>query len=549
MNISLQIGGKFVLLVTSAEMQKLDTVMIEEIGVASAALMESVGLRVAEVTMDMVDGTGAHQSMGERVSSRSREMDSRKMIAVVVGKGHNGADGLVAARYLHVLGYSVRVWLTSDERDLSHLTHIQLCAYRNVHGRLAEETDDLTQADVIIDAILGNGSQLPVREPLRPFLQAIHKAHRPVLSIDFPTGLDPDSGQVDVDCVKAVRTVACGLSKPGLYVEPGRAYAGQITIASLAISYHMAVRHGAHHFLVTEQDIAKRYRRRPQDSHKGSFGRVGVLAGSPGMYGAARLAVEGAYRAGAGLVYYFAPEDLSDTWVSGFPVEAVVKRYAGRAGVWNVDAIASLLALFAQVDVGVIGPGMGRSMQDSPEALLALAQLPIPLVLDADFLQVVAASEDGGVTFFEHRKHLTIITPHPKEFAQLIKRPTSVVQENRLLYAKEYAVKTQTIVVLKGAGTVIATPEPAVWINSTGNSGLATGGTGDVLAGLLGGLLASGYGAESAALVGVYVHGKAAELACTTQYSQESLVASDLFAWFGTAFRQISWEMDISHDG
>ncbi len=537
------------LLVTSAEMKMLDATLLEEVGIAAPALMESVGLRIAQLVIDLVDGVGESEFIGERSASAKRSTKRTPMIAVVVGKGHNGADGLVAARYLHAFGYEVRVWLAVEEWELATFTQGQFGAYRKLQGKLANEMDDFAQADVIIDAILGNGSSLPVRDQIRPLLCAINRAKRPVVAVDLPTGLDADTGQVDPDCIAAKVTVACGFAKPGLYVQPGKSRVGRVVVAPLTMTYSMAKAQGAHHYLVTEHEVARGYRPRPQNSHKGVFGRIGVLAGSEGMYGAARLTVEAAYRAGAGLVHYFAPEDLASPWLTAFPAEVVVRRYAGRTGVGSQTAIESLVSLLHEMDAGVLGPGIGKGLQTQIGVGFAFADVTIPLVLDADFLQMLAASGDQGRNWFARRKQSTVITPHPKEFAQLLTCSVSDVQANRLRYAREYAVATRAVVVLKGSGTVIAAPEGTVWINQTGNSGLATGGTGDVLAGLIGGLLASGYDAKMAAMIGVYVHGKAAECACEKQQSEESLLASDLLQWIGPAFRQISWEMDISLDG
>ncbi|PWI56955.1 NAD(P)H-hydrate dehydratase [Sulfoacidibacillus thermotolerans] len=536
------------LLVTSAEMQTLDELMIKKMGVPSAALMESIGLRVAQVIIDLLDGMGVHEQMGER-SNATAVSSHVKRIAVVVGKGHNGADGLVAARYLHAFGYQVRVWLAAPEDELAPMTRLQFEAYLKLQGQLAAEQDDLADVDVIVDAILGNGSKLPLREPIKPLLRAIRKAERTVVAIDLPTGLDADTGQIDADCVQAAITVTCGFAKPGLYMDPGRNFVGRIVVASLALPREQAEAHGAHHYLITPDLAASRYRKRPTDSHKGTFGRVGILAGSKGMYGAARLAVEAAYRAGAGLVYYFAPTDLSAAWLTAFPVEAIIKRYPGRAGEWTKEAIDALVALFREVTTGVIGPGLGMNLRENVELLFTLANLPVTLVLDADFLSVLASLRDRGQSWFARRSFPTVITPHPKEFARLLDVSVEQVQANRLGYAKEFAVASNVVVVLKGAGTVIATPQPRIWINQTGNSGLATGGTGDVLAGMIAGLVASGYDVQDAAIVGVYVHGLAAQLACQKEQSEESLLASDLFRWLGTAFRQISRAMDISLDG
>lgn len=518
------------LLVTAEQMRKIDQVMIEEVGVPAVALMELAGVAVADVV-------AAKLAAG------------RERIDIVAGKGHNGADGLAAARHLLARGYDVRVWLAYGESSLAALTSAQLRSYRALGGALAGAEDDLSDSDLIVDALLGTGSRLPLAGAVKLFAMAMAKAGKRVIAVDLPTGLDADTGLLDDVAIRAEATVTYGFGKPGLYQLPGRQHAGDVVIAGLSMPDALAVGAGAKTFLVTAPDCAKRYRVRAVDSHKGTFGRLGVVAGSDGMYGAARLAVQGAYRAGAGLVYYFAPDSLNAAVCQSFPQETVIRRHPGADDSWNAERVRSCAKFLGAVSSGLCGPGLGpqfvRLASEQPGALLPFAEADLPLVLDADFLQALARlPEEGLADFFLRRRQATVITPHPKEFSALTGLSVQEVQSDRVRHAAEFAERYGVYVVLKGAATVTAAPDGAAFINTTGNSGLASGGTGDVLAGLAAGLLASGYAALDAALLAVYAHGLAADLACAGTETEESLVASDLLQWIGRAFRQISRAMD-----
>ncbi len=517
------------LLVTAEQMRKIDQAMIEEVGVAAAALMELAGAAVADVVT-------------------ARLTAGRTRVDIVAGKGHNGADGLVAARHLIARGCQVRVWLAAEESALSPLTLAQLRSYRALGGALAEAGDDLSDSDLIVDALLGTGSRLPLASTVKLFAKAMARAGKDVVAVDLPTGLDADTGLVDEAAIHASVTVTYGFAKPGLHQFPGRQHAGEVVIADLSMPETMAIDAGTKTFLLTGVDCAERYQARPVDSHKGTFGRVGIVAGSDGMYGAARLAVHAAYRAGAGLVHYFAADTLNAAVCQSFPQETVIRRYSGQNDRWTADRIRSCAALLGDVSSGLCGPGLGpefvRTASEQPGALLPFAEAALPLVLDADFLQALAHVPEGVQDWFARRRQATVITPHPKEFSALTGLSVSEVQSDRVRHAAQFSVRFGVYVVLKGAATVIAAPNGEAFINTTGNSGLASAGTGDVLAGFVAGLLAGGYAALDAALLAVYVHGLAADLACGDREAEESLTASDVLVWTGRAFRQISRAMD-----
>lgn len=511
------------LLLTSKQMQQVDAYTIEQAHVSVLALMEVAGLAVAKEAMHIA---------GENHT-----------FAVVVGKGHNGADGLVAARHLLSQGQKVFVYMAYVPEMCSPLCQAQLTSYEAFGGQVAKAKDNLSDADVIIDALLGTGTGTvaTLRNELRTWTIAIREANKPVVSIDVATGVNASTGEADKDAVVAMVTVAMGFVKLGHYQYPGRAHSGRIVHAGLSMPEILAIHFGATCHLLAKEDVTAFLPVRQADSHKGSYKTVGVWAGSVGMYGAAHFALSGAYKVGAGLVRLMAAQEALLGLGALIPPEVVQVPIQGVRN--TADFVQQISDHLREMAVGLCGPGIGRGAvelaREHPETFLPLADLPISLILDADFLHALSVMPDRGTSFFARRQGATIITPHPKEFGRLIGKGTAEVQKNRVAYAVDFAKNNKVILVLKGAGTVIALPDGQSWINSTGNSGLATGGTGDVLAGMIAGLVANSKVVWQAVCTAVYLHGLSADLAIEHAQSEESLLASDVLAWIGQAFHKL----------
>ena len=509
-------------LVDRAQMRAIDQYMIGQAGVDGLALMEMAGAAVARACLDYARSIGRLE---------------RLRVHVVAGKGHNGADGVVAARHLLAQGHDVRVWLTRSPSQWSAAETRQVQSYTALGGKLAGCDDDFAQADLIVDALLGTGSRLPLDESLRPYARAINRSGRPVIAVDIPTGLDADTGQLDPDAISATVTVTMGFAKLGLFQYPGQGLAGRLIVESLTMPDRLAANHGAYGLVLADAEWLNWRMARDPNSHKGSFGKAGIVAGSPGMFGAARLALTAAYRAGAGLVEFFGGADLPDAFWATLPAEVLVHIHEGTSGVWDKKTRSHLLRWADGLSAVALGPGMGDGIrllaQRDPEGLNEFAEIPKPVLLDADFLNALALLPDRGEKWLTMRQFPTIITPHPKEFARLLGLETADVQSGRISLARSYAQSRRAIVVLKGAGTITALPDGRLYVNTSGHHGLATGGTGDVLAGYIAGLLAAGYPAERAAPLGVYLHGKAADLAKAAGQCEESLMAGDLLTWLG----------------
>lgn len=513
-------------LVTAQQMRQIDREMISGIGVSAGALMELAGRAAALATEGLV------------------AQIARPRVHIVAGKGHNGGDGLVAGRHLLSRGLSAIAWLAFPEPELAELTASELRAFLKCGGRLAGAEDRLEDADLIVDALVGTGSRLPLDGPVRSWCLAIRQTGRPVLAIDLPSGIDADTGAADSAAIRAVCTIALGFAKPGLFQHPGKAHSGKIILEDLTMPRTLAPAAGADISLFDRPAAIAVYRHRPDDSHKGTFGKVAILAGSKGMYGAARLASHAVCRAGAGLVHYLLPADMPASALAAFPAEIVAVPLSALSGEWSEEGLRSAAASASAATAALLGPGLGPEFRSAvaahPERIDPFSKLDIPLILDADFLGALSALPDRGKAWLSSRQGPTAITPHPLEFARLAGISTESVQADRVRLARKYAKDHGVIVALKGSGTVTASPDGTVRVNSTGNSGLASAGTGDVLAGTAAGLSAVGYPLQDAVALAVWIHGRSAELACESELTEETLTASDLFDWIASAFREIA---------
>lgn len=456
-------------------MRALDRHTIEVLGVPGEVLMESAGRAVVEVVL-------------ARRPSR---------VHVVCGPGHNGGDGLVAARHLAALGVAVDVALLAEPRGDA------AAQWERARAAGVREGDGVG-ADLIVDAVFGTGLARAVEGPAARAIERINEAGVPVVAVDLPSGLDADRGAELGVAVRATETVTFGLPKPGLALEPGRSLAGRITVARIGIPDHApGVVPDAR--VWTPAAAAEHLPERPADGHKGRFGHVLVAAGSQGKTGAAALAARAALRAGAGLVSVACPAGVNDileqkcTEAMTEPVPDTPSRAFAAA------AEDALLALAESRDVVALGPGIGREPETEAMVRSLVKRLTKPLVLDAD-----------GLNAFQGRPEelrASVITPHPGEAARLLGISSAEIQADRLGAARRLAEVTGAVVVLKGAATVIAAREGPPLINPTGGPALATGGSGDVLTGVVAAFLAQGLPARDAAGLGAFVHGLAADLA------------------------------------
>jgi NAD(P)H-hydrate epimerase len=451
-----------------------------------------------------------------------------KRIVVLVGPGNNGGDGLVAARYLHDMAADVRVYLLSprDETDPNYaaLLEREVDLIQPDQEMLESQVPaEAALADALIDAVLGIGRSRRLDRYFATALDALKQRRGVLFAVDVPSGLDPDSGALDTHTPRADVTLTFGYSKLGLHLLPGATHAGDVEV--LDIGLDPALGAGIQTEIMTADWARAALPERPLVSNKGSFGRVMVVAGSEAYTGAATLAALGALRAGAGLTTLATLPLVRAAVAAQLPEVTFVTLPETNAEPAR-GASDAVVAALNDYDVLLLGPGLGQS--DGAQALVrGLVASPAaeetPLVIDADGLNILARDP----AWPESIRGVAILTPHPGEFARLAGLTVADVQSRRLELARQYAAAWGQTVVLKGAETVIAAPDGRVLLSPFANAALATAGTGDVLAGAIAGLVAQGLDALSAAGLGVYLHGDAAEL-YAAEYGPSGLLASEV---------------------
>jgi len=497
------------LLCTAAQMRTLDRWTIEH-GTPGRVLMERAG-KGATVLL--------------------RRNFPRGRTVVVCGRGNNGGDGFVIARHLKRAGVAVELWLAAAPSAVRGDAARMLTGWRRAGGRVREcvtaaDIDGLRRslgrATVIVDALLGTGLNAPVEGLHATIIDAMNAAGRPIFAVDIASGLSADTGRALGTAVRATMTATFGHAKVGQQLYPGIEHTGSLEIVDIGLHPDALATIGPTVDLVEAADVGRCLPRRPRGAHKGTFGHVLVVAGSRGKTGAALLASEGAARAGAGLVT-LASAAMLQPGLEGHVREVMTAALPdGRDGTVALgDGIALTRLLEGRAAV-VCGPGLGLNPDTRILAAAVARTARVPLVLDADGLNAVA-----GTGVLRERPAETVVTPHPGEMSRLLEITTAEVQADRLRVARQLAARDRVVVVLKGARTVVAAPDGRAAIVPTGNPGMASGGTGDVLAGIVGGLLAQGLAAFDAARLGAFAHGLAGDRIALRQ-GETGLLARDL---------------------
>ncbi len=438
---------------------------------------------------------------------------ANKKIRIFVGPGNNGGDGLVIARHLHQQGSTIEVCLLVEAQSLQGDAAINMRIVEKLPIPVTVVPDEKTLNkftgcwDISIDALFGTGLKRDISGHFQAAVELMNQASAPVVAVDIPSGLDSDTGQVWGCVVQADLTCTYGLAKFGQIQFPGRDLAGKLEVIDIGIPPQVVEQTEIHGLYLQNTSVQHMLPSRQTDGHKGSHGHVAILAGSTGKTGAAILATEGSLRAGAGLVSLFVPNRLNTIFEISCP-EAMTIPLAGLAGqALGAADWPEIERELTNKKCVVAGPGLGQAKETAELVNMLVSKTQLPLVLDADALNGL------NITSLSSRPQLTtILTPHPGEMASLLMISSAEVQANRLMIAQEFANRHQVIVVLKGAATIIAAPNGQVAINSTGNYGMATGGMGDVLAGIIAGLLSQGLSDWHAACLGTYLHGRAGDL-------------------------------------
>ena len=511
-------------LVTAAQMRELDRLTIEKYGTPGHVLMERAG-------------AGATQALLDRFAKKKL-----KRAVVFAGKGNNGGDGFVMARLLKKRGVSCEVILAAKKEEVQGNAKRNLQAFVRLKGRVEEVTSvqqlelikkRLTRCDVIVDALLGTGLNASVKGLHAAFIEHMNASEVPIVAVDIPSGLNADSGQPMGSAVQADLTATFGYPKVGQILYPGAVQVGRLVCVDIGIAPQAFAEVSPQTQLLTRSEVGRLVRIRQPEAHKGTFGHLLVLAGARGKSGAALLSASAALRTGTGLVTLAGPQGLIPIF-SSVLLEAMTAPQPERAD----GSLKLNERILGQTLDGksalAFGPGVGVTVETKRIARWLLKNSRVPLLIDADGLNCVAAN----VSMLKTANAPVVLTPHPGEMSRLAKMSTKEIQANRLAVACEFAVQYGCYLILKGARTVIAAPDGRAWINQTGNPGMASGGMGDVLSGIIGGLLAQGYTAEDACCLGVFLHGAAADMFAQEQ-GEAGLLARDVIDNLPKALRSL----------
>lgn len=508
-------------ILNAAQMREADRVTIHDIGIPSIVLMENAGRQVVSALEALVD------DLYER------------SVAVLAGRGNNGGDGFVVARTLHQRGIDTTVFVVGAVSAITGDARINLDVLGRLGVTVVEVADEgawelhfseIGQHDLIIDALFGTGLKSALSGLYETVVADVNGSGITVVSIDLPSGLSADTADLIGDAIEASLTVTLGAPKLPLVLPPGEQKAGEVVIADIGIPLGVIESlDGPRIDLLTRDGLRHLVAPRAPDAYKGDFGRVLMVAGSVGKTGAAALAARGALRSGAGLVTVACPRSCQPV-VASLGVEYMTEPLDETpAGTVHFSAAEAVLAFRA--DALAMGPGLGSGEGVTTFVREVVEKSEVPLVLDADALNAFA---DEPTLLVGREGRDVIITPHPGEMARLVGASVEDVQNHRLGLAADFARRHRLYVVLKGYRTLIATPAGTVFVNPTGSPGMATGGTGDVLTGMLAAWLAQLLDAEAACRVAVYLHGLAGELA-DADAGEVSMTAGDLADHIGDA--------------
>ena len=485
-------------LVTAEEMREMDRKTIESFGVPGRILMENAGRGAARILLKTFDGlTG-------------------KNVAVIAGRGNNGGDGFVIARYLAQKNVLVTVYLLSQMNNVQGDAAANLALLAPLKLPVIEMQDpdafekhksDMRRHDIWVDAILGTGLKSEVKGYFKDVIEFINRLNKPVFSVDIPSGLDSDTGQPRGVCINAHTTATFAFPKIGHVFYPGATYTGRLEIVDIGIPPQSADSLRPLQHLLTRDRISAILKPRAPDAHKGHTGHLLVISGATGKTGAAAMTVMSAMRIGAGLVTLGIPKSLNPV-AETLVLEAMTRPLPETGeGVFAESAFDEVMEMLSGKKCLAVGPGMGTAPETKRLIHRIIQHCRIPMVIDADGLNNLA----GHTRLLQEIDVPVILTPHPGEMARLMDTTSKEVQKDRIQSARAFAKKYHVHVVLKGAKTVIAHPDQTVAVNPTGNPGMASGGMGDVLTGMITGLITQGYSPEAATHIGVYLHGAAAD--------------------------------------
>ncbi len=501
-------------------MREIDRRAEEEFSIPSLILMENAGRGVVEALRGYF----------------GRELGNKK-IWLFCGKGNNAGDGFVVARHLFAEGAEVKIFLLTRPEVFTGDARINFEILRKIGVEIKEVTNEdsfaslLEKPDIIVDALFGTGFAGKPEGIYQRAIEFINSSPSFVVSVDIPSGVS-SGGRVFDSAIRAHLTVTMGLIKDSLILFPGKRYVGQLFVANIGIPNPILEREGDK-FLLAEDDVKKFIPKRLAEGNKGTFGKVLVIAGSLGFSGAASLTALAALRIGCGLVRLASLEEIMPALEAKL-TEVVKIPLSSEDGAYSLQSLSQIEGYLADADAIALGPGIGTREKTKEFIGTLLPKVKKPLVIDADGINNLA----GNLERLDEVEAPVILTPHPGELGRILNLSPQKINEDRMEIAKDFAIRHQIFLVLKGAPTVIASPEGKVFINSTGNSGLASGGTGDVLTGFIAGLLAQGVSPLESALAGVYIHGRCADIG-VREKTEYAFIASDILQFLPLALREL----------
>lgn len=518
-------------ILTAEAMREVDRAAIEELGIPGLVLMENAAIGVVDAIGEVYPGA--------------------ESAVLFCGPGNNGGDGLAVARHLAVRGYGVEVFLVSGRSgpvELAGDAGTQLAIGRKLELPIREicPGDDLApalaaarEADLVVDALFGTGLARPLEGIFAALVTALDELPVPRVAVDLPSGLSGSRSDVFGPCLRADLTVTFAAPKRAHVFPPASARVGTLVVTDLGFPpalIEQVTEEGGGVHLLTAEELAGLLPDREAGTHKWDYGHALIVAGAPGKAGAAILACRAAVRVGTGLVTAAVPAPILDVVDLGSVESMTLALPAGPAGQLAEGAAAAALAAAEGKDAVAVGPGLGSDPEGAAPAIRRLvAECPLPLVLDADGVNAFA----GRAVELAGRPGPTVLTPHPGEMGRLLGITTAEVQADRIAAVRRAAAETGAVAVLKGHLTLVAAPDGEVWVNPTGNPGMASGGTGDVLTGMIAGLLAQGLEALDAARLGVYLHGLAGDAAAARR-GEPALAAGDLIDALPDAFARLA---------
>jgi len=502
------------------EMRELDKYAIEKLLIKDEILMENAGEASYSVILSVI---------------LNKIGFTNQRFVIFCGSGNNGGDGLVVARKLHSMGGSTKIYILGNPENYTGAskTNLEIIKKLNIPVTLIEQADkfeslkmELAHCNIIIDAIFGTGLKREIKDIYYDVIRLINNSNKTVVSLDIPSGINGDTGRIMGTAVKADYTITFGLPKPGNILYPGFEHCGDLSVTHISFPPEL------YKDLSIEINIPAKLKKRDPDGHKGSFGDALFISGASNYYGAPCFAALSFLKAGGGYSRLASPESITP-YISQSIKEIVhIPLESTETGSISSDSKDEILSISQKVDIVVIGPGMSLN-RDTQKLIIELTkEINKPLLIDGDGISAISDNPD----ILKKRSHPTILTPHIGEMARICNNSIEEILENKIEIVKKTAERLNSYIVLKGAHSIIASPDKRVFINLSGNSGMATAGSGDVLTGVIAAMYGMVKEIEEALKTGVFIHGLAGDLAALEK-GEDGITANDILEFLPAALK------------